>query len=439
MSLKKAVFSSSKLLNGLNSKVCVIVGSQWGDEGKGKLVDILAGKYDVCARYNGGANAGHTIIVNGVKYPFHLLPCGILYPQTLNLLGNGTVIHLQTMFDELKQLDRDKICYKGRLMLSDRAHLVTSLSIAADSKNEEQSKNQFLGTTKRGIGPTYASKMNRYGLRIGDLKNWDTFQQKYNYLQQKFKDFDIQPQQDELKEFKQLRDRLLSENMIVDSVYLLNKQMKEGKKILVEGANACLLDIDFGTYPYVTSSSTSVGGVCTGLGIPPQNIQTVVGIVKAYTTRVGEGPFPTELQDENGEHFRKVGREFGTTTGRPRRCGWLDIPLLRYSNMINKFSSINITKLDVLDQMDQIKIATKYLIDGKEIGYMPSTIDELSQVQVEYIKLKGWKKDISKITTYRSLPKEAKEYIKTIEKLLKVPVSWIGTGPERESMIQKKI
>ncbi|EAR83959.1 adenylosuccinate synthetase protein (macronuclear) [Tetrahymena thermophila SB210] len=430
---------TARCLNGLKSNVAVVLGAQWGDEGKGKLVDILAEKYEYCARFNGGANAGHTIIANGKKYPFHLLPCGILYPHTKNVLGNGTVIHLQTMFEELKQLDRDHINYKGRLLLSDRAHLVTSLTIAADSKSESSSKNQFLGTTKRGIGPTYASKMNRYGLRVGDLKNWDTFLLKYKYLQGKFSEQGVNAgSEEELQEIKLLRERMLANNMITDTVVLMNEAIKQGKRVLVEGANACLLDIDFGTYPYVTSSNTSIGGVCTGLGIAPHHIETVIGIVKAYTTRVGEGPFPTELNDQNGEHLRKVGHEFGTTTGRPRRCGWLDIPLLRYSHMINNYQSINITKLDVLDQVDEIKIATKYTVNGEEIHFMPSTIEELSQVKVEYTTVKGWNQDISKIRSYDKLPQKAKDYLSTIEELLGVPVSWVGTGPEREAMVLKQ-
>ncbi|KAL4430209.1 hypothetical protein ABPG74_014768 [Tetrahymena malaccensis] len=430
---------ATRCLNGVKSNVAVVLGAQWGDEGKGKLVDILAEKYEYCARFNGGANAGHTIIANGKKYPFHLLPCGILYPHTKNVLGNGTVIHLQTMFEELKQLDRDHINYKGRLLLSDRAHLVTSLTIAADSKSESSSKNQFLGTTKRGIGPTYASKMNRYGLRVGDLKNWDTFLLKYKYLQAKFSEQGVNAgSEEELQEIKLLRERMLANNMITDTVVLLNEAIKSGKRVLVEGANACLLDIDFGTYPYVTSSNTSIGGVCTGLGIAPHHIETVIGIVKAYTTRVGEGPFPTELNDQHGEHLRKVGHEFGTTTGRPRRCGWLDIPLLRYSHMINNYQSINITKLDVLDQIDEIKIATKYTINGEEINFMPSTIEELSQVKVQYTTVKGWNQDISKIRSYDKLPQKAKDYLSTIEDLLGVPVSWVGTGPEREAMVLKQ-
>ncbi|KAL4469341.1 hypothetical protein ABPG72_005977 [Tetrahymena utriculariae] len=431
---------ATRCLNGVKSNVAVVLGAQWGDEGKGKLVDILAEKYEYCARFNGGANAGHTIIANGKKYPFHLLPCGILYPHTKNVLGNGTVIHLQTMFDELKQLDRDHINYKGRLLLSDRAHLVTSLTIAADSKSESSSQNQFLGTTKRGIGPTYASKMNRYGLRVGDLKNWDTFLLKYKYLQGKFSEQGVNAgSEEELQEIKLLRERMLANNMITDTVVLLNEAIKQGKRVLVEGANACLLDIDFGTYPYVTSSNTSIGGVCTGLGIAPHHIETVIGIVKAYTTRVGEGPFPTELNDQHGEHLRKVGHEFGTTTGRPRRCGWLDIPLLRYSHMINNYQSINITKLDVLDQIDEIKIATKYTVNGEKINFMPSTIEELSQVKVEYTTVKGWKQDISKIRSYDKLPQKAKDYLSTIEDLLGVPVSWVGTGPEREAMVLKQL
>jgi len=432
---------AKKCLNGLKAKTCVILGSQWGDEGKGKLVDILAEKYDICGRFNGGANAGHTIVVNKKKYAFHLLPCGILYPNCTNVLGNGVVVNLSTMFEELKQLDRDSVNYAGRLLLSDRAHLVVNGELELDAKNETKGTGTaaFLGTTKKGIGPTYAFKAFRSGLRVGDLKNWDHFVQRYNNLNRIFKDtygVSIDTER-ELRSLKEERDILVGKNMIIDSATYLNKALSQGKRILAEGANALMLDIDHGTYPYVTSSSTSVGGVPTGMGIPPSKIETVIGIVKAYTTRVGEGPFPTELKNELGEEIRKKGHEFGATTGRPRRCGWLDIPVLRYSHLINDYSSINITKLDILSDLDEIKIGIEYRINGKAIDYMPGTIDELSKVEVIYETVKGWKKDISKITNYNDLPKEAKDYIHRVEELLGVPVTWIGVGPEREAIITK--
>jgi len=427
-----------KCLNGVKAKTCVILGSQWGDEGKGKLVDILAEKYDICGRFNGGANAGHTIVVNKKKYAFHLLPCGILYPTCTNVLGNGVVVNLSTMFDELKQLDRDNIDYKGRLLLSDRAHLVVNAELELDAKSESKGKGSFLGTTKKGIGPTYAMKAFRSGLRVGELKNWDLFVNRYTSFNQTIKEhygLSIDTER-ELKTLKEERDILVGRNMIIDSATYLNTAINQGKRVLAEGANAIMLDIDHGTYPYVTSSNTSVGGVSTGMGIPPSKIETVIGIVKAYTTRVGEGPFPTELNDDVGEGMRKKGHEFGATTGRPRRCGWLDIPVLRYSHLINDYSSINLTKLDILSELDEIKIGIEYRINGKAINYMPGTIDELSKVEVIYETMKGWKKDISHITDFNKLPKEAQAYVHRIEEHLGVPVSWIGVGPEREATIK---
>jgi adenylosuccinate synthase len=271
--------SVTRCINGLRSRLAVVLGGQWGDEGKGKLVDLLSEKYDICARHNGGANAGHTVVKNGKKYALHLLPCGILSNKTVNLIGNGTVVHLETMFKELGELDKAGINYDGRMLLSDRAHIVTAHHIAQDELNE---KKQNIGTTKRGIGPTYAAKISRYGLRIGDLRDWNTFTEKYKRLGEFY-----QPLKDnELPRLKELRDKIIEKNMIIDGVSWLNEQIKNGKRVLVEGANAALLDIDLGTYPYVTSSSCTIGGVQTGLGISYDKIETVVGVVKAYTTRV---------------------------------------------------------------------------------------------------------------------------------------------------------
>lgn len=298
--------SSQPCKTGLKSRFCVILGSQWGDEGKGKLVDILAKDYDVCARFNGGANAGHTVVADGHKYAFHLLPCGILYQKCINVLGNGVVLHVPTLFEELAQLDKNGVPYKGRLLISDRAHLVSNIQIKADGLLEEQKGKAAIGTTKRGIGPTYASKALRIGLRAGDLLDWSKFLEKYNnfirdlsYLY-RIDSFDTKQELDELRT---LSERIRKDNMIVDSIEYMNQALRSDKRIIAEGANATMLDIDFGTYPYITSSSTTVGGVCTGLGVPPQAIETNIGIMKAYTTRVGGGPFPTELLEATGAHL----------------------------------------------------------------------------------------------------------------------------------------
>ena len=398
--------------NGLLSKCCAVIGAQWGDEGKGKLVDILANEYDICARYNGGANAGHTVKVQDKKYIFHLLPCGMLYPKCVNVLGNGVVIHLPTMFEEIKQLEDSKISWDGRLLLSNRAHLITQMHTTTDAVLE---KSGNIGTTKRGIGPAYTMKMLRKGLRIGDLADWAVFEKKYLKLYGemkeffKFEDYDTAK---ELEELKKLQEIIVSKNMIIDCVDYLHNAIKSKKRLLVEGANATMLDIDHGTYPFVTSSSTNVGGACTGLGIPPDAITSKIGVVKAYTTRVGGGPFPTELLDHNGEYLQTTGQEFGATTGRKRRCGWLDLNVVRYAHKINNFESLIITKLDILNKLPEIKVATGYKINGTLLpDVMPSTIEELSKVEVVYQTLPGWNVDISNIKKFKELPIQAKHYI----------------------------
>lgn len=426
-------------ISGAKAQVTIVIGSQWGDEGKGKLVDYLAANYDYNARYNGGANAGHTVVWGNKKLSFHLLPCGILFDNIKCLLGNGTVIHLPALFSELKLVEKENINYNGRLILSDRAPLITEMHIAADSRNESDSSNRKIGTTKRGIGPAYSYKASRVGVRIGDLKNWETFQYKYNLLRRRFKDsdkIDIDNEK-ELKSLQEYREILLSGNMIQDSVSLVHKALEQKKRFLIEGANGAMLDIDFGTYPYVTSSNTGVAGCISGLSFPIKEIEAVVGVAKAYTTRVGEGPFPTELKDEIGEEIRKVGGEFGATTGRPRRCGWLDIPLLRYSNYINHYTSLNITKMDVLSFLDEIKIGVRYKLNGEVIDYMPSTIEEFEKVEIEYETMKGWKADVSKCKSFKELPIECQNYLNRIEELLQVPISWVNTGAERSCIFNK--
>ena len=433
---------ASACKTGLKSRFAVILGSQWGDEGKGKLVDILAKDYDVCARFNGGANAGHTVVADGHKYAFHLLPFGILYQKCVNVLGNGVVVHIPTLFEELEQLDKNGVDYKKRLFISDRAHIVSDIEIVADGMLEASKGKAAIGTTKRGIGPTYSAKASRIGLRVCDLADWSKFQDKYHQFVKdmshlyRIDNFDSKKELDQLK---QLRERIVKENMIIDSLEYISNSITSGKRIIAEGANATMLDMDFGTYPYITSSSTTVGGVCTGLGVPPKAIETNIGIMKAYTTRVGGGPFPTELTDEIGAKLQKVGHEFGATTGRPRRCGWLDLNVVKFSNKINGLTSINMTKLDVLTGVKKIKVAVNYELDGKILnGSMPASLDDLGRCKVNFREFDGWTEDISNITEFNKLPRNAQDYITSIEKELGLPITWVGTGPAREAMFVRE-
>lgn len=424
---------------GIKSRVCTIIGSQWGDEGKGKLTDILAQNYDICARFNGGNNAGHTIVANGKKYAFHLLPSGSLNPNMINVLGHGTVIHLPSLKKELEKLEKDNI--KSNLIISDRAHIVFGCHVEKDVSQETSAGSKSIGTTKKGIGPTYASKAGRFGLRVGDLLYPEYFEQRYHYLHRSLGiDSSSQKHSEELKELREFGKFLIGKEMIADTVSFINDAYYKKKRILCEGANATLLDIDYGTYPYVTSSSTSIGGVLTGLGLNHTKIETVIGITKAYTTRVGEGPFPTECvnaDEKIGEAIRAEGHEFGTTTGRPRRVGWIDTQVVRYTNTINGFNSINLTKLDVLSKLKSIKIGLGYEYkDGRKYaGLFPGSLEELKQLKPIYEELPGWESDISQITKFEDLPNNCKLYVQRVEKLIDVPIKWIGTGPDRSAMI----
>jgi len=435
-SLRSRKFGSYRCLS--TGKVDCILGSQWGDEGKGKLVDILAENADVVCRFNGGANAGHTLVVDGKKFAFHLLPCGLLYPHAMNVIGNGCVVNIQGMFGELKGLDDGGIDYRGRLYLSNRAQLLFDFHKTVDGILEDRRGDSNIGTTKKGIGPCYASKATRNGVRVGELLDWDAFTKRYEALasfHEAAYDFK-HDKKAELDAIASYRDQVLP--MICDTVTYINNALDSGKHVLAEGANACLLDLDYGTYPMVTSSPTSIGGICTGMGISTKKVGCVFGVVKAYTTRVGSGPFPTELKNDIGERMQTVGAEFGVTTGRKRRCGWLDVALLRYSHQLNGYDALNITKLDVLSGMDELKIGVEYVIDGKRLprGAMPSTLDDLAKVEVEYITLPGWSEDISKITAYEDLPDNARNYVETVQDLLGLPVSWVGVGPSRNSMLE---
>ncbi|KAK9703323.1 Adenylosuccinate synthase [Basidiobolus ranarum] len=420
----------------VDNKVTVVLGAQWGDEGKGKLVDLLGADIDLCARCQGGNNAGHTIVANGIKYDFHMLPSGLVNPDCHNLLGNGVVVHLPAFFQELETIINKGLDCEDRIFVSDRAHLVLDLHQIVDGLKEDELGRGSIGTTKKGIGPAYASKANRDGIRIHHLFDEEVFNSKFRSLVEKKRkryghfEYDVEA---ELVRYRQLAQRI--KPFVVDGVSYIHKALSENKNVLVEGANAIMLDIDFGTYPYVTSSNTGVAGVCTGLGIPPRSIGKVIGVVKAYTTRVGGGPFPTELHDEDGERLQSIGAEVGVTTGRKRRCGWLDLVVLKYSHMINGYSSINITKLDVLDTFPEIKVATAYKLNGEVMDSFPADLGTLGKVEVQYETLPGWQSDISKCRKFEELPVNAQKYVQYIENFLGTKVEWIGVGASRDAMI----
>ncbi|KAF5357879.1 hypothetical protein D9756_001225 [Leucocoprinus leucothites] len=425
--------------------VTVVLGSQWGDEGKGKLVDILSAEVDVCARCAGGNNAGHTIIVPigpervPTTFAFHLLPSGLINPDCTGIIGSGVVVHIPSFFAELDALQSQGLDCTGRLFISDRAQLVFDFHQIVDGLKEVELGGSSIGTTKKGIGPAYSGKASRSGLRVHHLFDHDTFAQKFRRIVEgRFKryghfEYDTEG---EIQRYKALAERLRP--YVVDSVVYIHKAIATGKRVLVEGANALMLDLDFGTYPFVTSSSTAIGGVCTGLGIPPKMVGKTIGVVKAYTTRVGGGPFPTEQLNDVGVHLQEVGREYGTTTGRRRRCGWLDLAVLKHSCLINGYDTFNLTKLDVLDDLAEIKVGVAYKVDGKELEGFPADLELLERVEVEYVTLPGWKTSIINIKSYQELPVNCKKYVEFIESRLCVPVEWIGVGPGRESMLRKE-
>lgn len=426
------------------SKVSVVLGAQWGDEGKGKLVDLLAVDADMVARCQGGNNAGHTVVVDGISYDFHLLPSGIIHEKSKAIIGNGVVVHLPGLFEEAKRAEEKGLKgWKDRLIISDRAHLVFDLHQTVDGMQEtDKAKGgTSIGTTKKGIGPTYSSKMSRTGIRVGDLiGDFDAFANKFKILVEQNErahpslkvDLDA-----ELAVYKEFR-RLIAP-MVKDTIEVVHDAIADArvKSILVEGANAVMLDIDFGTYPYVTSSNCTVGGVCTGLGIPPNALGECYGVVKAYTTRVGEGPFPTEQLNSVGELLQDRGHEWGVTTKRKRRCGWLDIPVLQHSNRINGYAAIALTKLDILDVLDEVQIGIAYKLDGQVLKAFPSSLDRLAKVEVVYKTLPGWKTSTENCRRFEDLPAAARSYVKAIEDYLHVPVRWVGVGASRDAMITR--
>ncbi|KAL4706999.1 hypothetical protein ACJJTC_019537 [Scirpophaga incertulas] len=429
---------TSSKKNKMANKVTVVLGAQWGDEGKGKLVDLLAVNSDIVCRCQGGNNAGHTVVVDGKEFDFHLLPSGIINQKCKSVIGNGVVIHLPGLFEELKKNElKGMQGWQERLIISDRAHLVLDLHQQVDGLQEAEKGKNSLGTTKKGIGPTYSSKASRNGIRIGDLLgDFNIFEEKFRTLFESYKrmfpslEVDVEG---ELARYKGYAAQIRP--LVKDTVSYLHKEIRSGKKVLVEGANAAMLDIDFGTYPYVTSSNCSIGGVCTGLGLPPSVLGEVLGVVKAYTTRVGDGPFPTELNDETGQLLQSRGHEVGVTTKRVRRCGWLDLMVVRYTALVNGYTAICLTKVDILDTLKEIKIGVGYKLNGKEIDYFPSSMTELSNVEVKYITLEGWACNTEGVRDMHKMPQQAKDYVMAIENFLQIPVKYIGVGPGRDSII----
>ena len=421
--------------------VAVIVGSQWGDEGKGKVVDLLSVDSEIVARYQGGANAGHTIVIEGKQYVLHLIPSGILSPNVKCVIGNGVVIDPVALMDEIKMLEDFGIDVKGRLFISHKAHLIMPYHKLLDQASEAQKTGKAaIGTTGRGIGPAYYDKYNRCGIRIVVLLDRKVFEEKLraniaekNTILEKIygnSGLEVETIIDQYLEFDKLIDPY-----ITDTTLLLNEAIKAGKSVFVEGAQGALLDVDHGTYPFVTSSNPTTGGACTGLGIPPTAITRVIGIVKAYCTRVGNGPFPTELNDPIGEKLRKEGAEFGATTGRPRRCGWLDLVALKYSVMINGISEIALTKLDVLDTFDEIKVCTSYKIDEKITQNFPADIPSLEKIEPQLISFKGWNSSLRGIKKYEDLPYATQTYIAFIEEFTGAKVSIVSVSPDRADTI----
>lgn len=423
--------------------VVIVVGAQWGDEGKGKIVDLLSEKADIVARYQGGHNAGHTIVIKNKKYILHLVPSGILHRNTISIIGNGVVVDPAALIQEIDELKKRGIKVSDNLLLSKNAHLIMPYHIALDKANEASRGRRCIGTTGKGIGPAYVDKMARTGIRVEDLLFSETLMEKLrtnlrqiNFLMKnlyKSSGFNARKIFNEYMEY----GRRLKKN-IADTDIIINNAISEGKNILLEGAQGALLDIDHGTYPYTTSSNSIAGGACTGLGIGPTRISGVLGVVKAYTTRVGEGPFPTEIVDSIGEELRARGGEFGATTGRPRRCGWLDIVILRHAARINGFSGIAITKLDILDCLDKIKICTAYKYKGKIYKDFPKELDIFENCAPVYEEVSGWKRSTLGIKELRRLPAQARAYIKKIEDLMGIKAHIISTGQKRDELIMLK-
>ena len=417
----------------------VVVGTQWGDEGKGKIVDVLSEHADTIVRFQGGNNAGHTVIVNGEKFILHLLPSGVLHENASCIIGPGVVVDPFVLLEEIAVLKK-KGMKCDHIRISDRAHIIMPYHVYQDELQEKHSGEHKIGTTKRGIGPCYADKFARNGIRMCDLRHFSVFEEKARrFLAEKNRLFteiygeEAMDCDKMINDFRAIREEIVSR--LIESVSVVNRDLDEGKDVLFEGAQAAMLDINYGTYPYVTSSSPTSAGVCTGAGVAPSKITQVIGVVKAYSTRVGEGPFVTELSDAVGEQIRQVGGEFGATTGRPRRCGWLDLNVVQHACIINGLTDIVLTKIDVLSGMKQLKICVAYEIDGERYDHVPSSMEDVARATPIYEVLEGWSEDLSQMTSFEELPLNAKKYIRFIEDFTGVRVSMISVGPDRRNNI----
>lgn len=418
----------------------IVLGTQWGDEGKGKVVDLLSERFDVVARFQGGNNAGHTIFIGPKKFVLKLIPSGILRPGVIAVMGNGVVIDLEALVQEIEGLEAVGIDVTRHLRISNRAQVIFPFHRLAEKMSEARKNRTAIGTTSRGIGPAYEDKIGRRGIRIADLYDPECLRARYDaQVEDKLalaKTFDLEDGID----YNAIWNKTLElgakiQPMVCDTAQLLAGAMKERKRILFEGAQGTMLDVDHGTYPFVTSSSTAAGGASTGTGVPPTRINGIIGVSKAYITRVGAGPFPTESLDEYGDMIRKVGNEFGSVTGRPRRCGWFDAPLLRYTSMVNGIDTLIITKLDVLDGLDEIPVCTGYRINGQEVHEMPATNRALDSIEPVYKKMPGWKASSRGIPTFEALPKAAQDYLNFLQEASGVEVGGVSTGPERTETI----
>jgi adenylosuccinate synthase len=417
--------------------VDVILGLQWGDEGKGKIVDYFAPGYDVIARFQGGPNAGHTLYIEGKKTVLHQIPSGIFHENKINLIGNGVVLDPVTLKRECESVKAFGVNFEKTLFISERAHLILPSHRALDKASETSKGIEKIGSTLKGISPAYMDKTGRNGLRVGDLadKNFSTLYSKLKIKHQKLlENFSFAEDVSQWEEEFFEAIEFLKGLQIVNGEYFINDKIQQGKKVLAEGAQGSMLDVDFGTFPFVTSSNTISAGVCTGLGIAPQKIKEVLGVTKAYCTRVGSGPFPTELNDETGEKIRQVGNEFGSTTGRPRRCGWIDLVALRFASMINGVTQLVMTKADVMDSLDTLQVCNAYNINGKEHTQIPFQMFRMN-IEPVYKEFAGWKADITNIKIYDDLPERMKEYISYLDAILGTPVKYISNGPGSDQII----
>lgn len=416
----------------------VVVGTQWGDEGKGKIVHLITDRFDIVARYQGGHNAGHTVTIHDEKYVLHLIPSGILHPERVCVIGNGVVVDPAALEEELEMLKNFEV--KDRLFISDRSHLIMPYHRAVEAAEENRLAEGKIGTTSRGIGPCYEDKIGRRGIRLGDLSHPELFKAKLEtnvalkneVLTHVYRVEPLDAGQIYVSYMK-MAPKILS--FMTDTAEYLNRAIRSGKSVLFEGAQGTLLDVDHGTYPYVTSSNATAGGACIGTGVGPSGIDGVIGIAKAYTTRVGEGPFPTELTGEIGEHIQSKGNEFGASTGRPRRCGWFDAVVVRYACLINNIDTLVATKLDVLDELDEIKICVGYQREGRDLDRFPTQMSVLEEITPTYEIHPGWKTDTSQIHDYHALPQAARDYLDRISELIKTDISIISIGPERDETI----